>query len=80
MSIEAEFKQHWHKDVANFVNHMFPSEDIFTPRMPDKPLKEQPFLEDLVSKDMVSEGYNPLNRLHVNKFWRDRGIEVYANI
>ena len=69
-------------DVVKFVNHFFPNDknsEIFksinNPSYGNKTFV-QPYLEELVCSDMRAENFNPLNRIHVNQFWREKGIEV----
>lgn len=37
---------------------------------------EEDYLELLVANDMISEGYDPLNKDDVKKYWTSKGIEV----
>jgi hypothetical protein len=47
-------------------------DEYFNPRH----LEEKMHLTDLVEADMVSQGYNPLNKEDVQMYWKSKGVTM----
>ena len=41
-----------------------------------KNYQEKLFLEDLVEEEMLSRGFDPLNKEDVQRYWKSKGIEA----